>query len=76
VASNVYRATPAAPGGAPPSFSCLGDNFTDPTYLDPDLPLPGQVYFYLITGENCGESGGGFDSGGQPRQLSPCPASI
>jgi len=75
VASNVYRVLEASPV-AQPAFACQGDNVLASSFLDPDAPPLGQAFFYLITGENCGESGGGLDSSGQPRQLVPCPQSI
>jgi pre-peptidase len=75
VASNVYR-TAAAASGIQPVFACLGDNVALPSISDPATPPSGQVFFYVVTGENCGESGAGNDSSGQPRAFNPCPGSI
>jgi len=74
VASNVYRATPTP--GAAPAFGCLADNVLGSSVFDNAVPAPGSAYFYVVTGENCGESGGGVDSSGQPRLLTPCPNPI
>jgi len=75
VASNVYRDLIGS-SGTHPSYVCRADNVVSSTYIDPDPPPPGAVFLYVITGENCGESGAGFDSSGQPVVLAACPAPI
>lgn len=75
VASNVYRVQIVSPG-AQPSYLCRADNVVSSTYVDPDRPPVGAVFFYVITGENCGESGAGVDSSGQPVVVTVCPAPI
>jgi hypothetical protein len=74
VASNVYRAS--ASSGTAPVFDCLVDNVLGESAVDPSVPPPGSAYFYVVSGENCGESGVGADSGGQPRSVIPCPMPI
>ena len=74
IGSNVYRA--GGSSGTAPTFACLADNVFGTTFLDPAVPPVGTAYFYVVTGENCGESGGGVDSSGQPRHLTPCPQTI
>ena len=75
VGSNVYRAA-AAGTGTPPAYACLADNVLAASYLDGAAPALGQVFFYVVTGENCGESGAGLDSSGNPVAFAPCPATL
>jgi len=75
IASNVYRVA-ATTSGTRPAFFCRADNVTGTSFIDPDPPSLGGAFFYVVTGENCGESGGGADSSGQPESLTNCPASI
>jgi hypothetical protein len=62
--------------GTQPSYACRADNVLVGSFLDTDLPPSGSVFFYVVTGENCGESGAGVDSSGQPLLVTYCPASI
>ncbi|HKB08167.1 MAG TPA: PPC domain-containing protein [Candidatus Polarisedimenticolia bacterium] len=75
IASNVYRFLEPGPG-VRPVFDCLADNVTAASSVDTNAPPPGAAFFYVVTGENCGESGGGRDSSGQERTLHLCPKSI
>jgi hypothetical protein len=74
IGSNVYRAVRTP--GTPPSFQCLADNLTAVSYVDNEMPAPGQVFFYAVTGENCGESLLAVDSSGQPVTFTPCPGTM
>jgi hypothetical protein len=55
--------------------SCVeSDDVSDRTALDPDTPLPGAVYFYLVRAENgCGGGSLGTASDGTPRAGRECP---
>jgi hypothetical protein len=75
VASNVYRAA-GTKSGIALSFTCLADNVPGAALLDPAVPPPGSVFYYVVTGENCGESGAGTDTSGQERLIARCPQPI
>ncbi|HYV86270.1 MAG TPA: PPC domain-containing protein [Patescibacteria group bacterium] len=75
VASNVYRVLSAA-SGTQPSYVCRADNVMTTSFIDSDRPPQGSVFFYVVSGENCGESGAGADSSGEPILVTPCPAPI
>jgi pre-peptidase/thrombospondin type 3 repeat protein len=75
IASNVYRVLVTTIGTLL-SFTCRADNVVGPAYVDPDRPAAGSAFFYVVTGENCGESGAGTDSSGQPEIFTNCPAPI
>jgi hypothetical protein len=75
VASNVYRDLIGSPG-THPAYVCRADNVVSSAYIDPDRPPVGAVFFYVVTGENCGESGAGVDSSGQPALVTACPVPI
>jgi hypothetical protein len=49
--------------------SCLADGLTSNDLGDPDLPLPGEGFVYLVQGQDydCGLGGLGFDSFETPR---------
>ena len=48
---------------------CLADNEIGTVALDPDIPAPGDGYWYLVRGVNCGGSGS-YDSMA-PEQIGP-----
>lgn len=75
VASNVYRAAVTSEGSAP-SFTCVADNSSASAFLDRAVPPARTAFFYVVTAENCGESGAGTGSAGQPRSIQECPAPI
>jgi Bacterial pre-peptidase C-terminal domain len=75
VASNVYRVL-VGQAGTQPSYACRADNVIPSSFIDTDLPPQGSVFLYVITGENCGESGAGTDSSGQPVVVAACPLPI
>lgn len=71
---NVYRADLPL---AVPAFSgaCLESGLSLPGFSDPEDPLTGAGFLYLVTGVKDGIEGSlGFDSTGMARQnLAPCP---
>jgi len=70
--SNVYRGN--FDTVFDPTWTCLAPGLTGSSHDDPEQPLSGAGFHYLVTGENvCGESDAGADSGGNPRQPSVCP---
>ncbi|HXH28863.1 MAG TPA: PPC domain-containing protein [Candidatus Polarisedimenticolia bacterium] len=75
IASDVYRFRSSGPGIGP-SFQCLADNVPEATATDDERPAPGEVFLYVVTAENCGESDAGDDSAGRPRLVTPCPLPI
>jgi hypothetical protein len=48
--------------------SCLTSQ-TEVVYDDPDLPVPGEGWFYIVVGNStaCGRGSLGFDSSGRER---------
>jgi hypothetical protein len=75
IASNVYRDL-ITQSGTQPSYMCRADNVVAATFIDPDQPPVGAVLFYVVTGENCGESDAGVDSSAHPLLVVACPAHI
>jgi hypothetical protein len=54
--------------------SCLETGGLDTTAVDPDVPLRGRTYFYLVRASNvCGHGQAGSGPGGTPRVLRDCP---
>jgi hypothetical protein len=78
---NVYRRTgPRLPdsnhdGVADDYGGCFLGGLGAAQADDTSLPVPGEVHFYLVTGENgAGEGGLGFTHSSQMRpNVSPCP---
>ena len=71
---NVYRAD--LPGLAPGSYgACLRSALSLTSFSDPEVPLPGAGFLYLVTGVKDGIEGTlGFDSAGMMRpNFAPCP---
>ena len=63
--------------GQPWSYDqyCLGQSIQGTSIQDPLTPLKGNVFFYLISREGCGESILGVRSGGQAiPNVDPCPS--
>jgi len=73
IVSNVYRFQSSKPGTTP-AFACAADNVAGAAWTDPAFPPLKSAFFYVVTGENCGESGGGADSHGVDRSVIPCPS--
>lgn len=70
---NIYRG--AIPGIGPTTMgSCFLKGLAAPAFPDTALPMPGQAFFYLVTGVHAGIEGIlGTDSKGQVRNnTSPC----
>jgi len=72
---NVYRGYKSQQGPWAYNQSCIGSGVAA-TQLDDGLtPLPGTVFFYLVTREGCDESILGRDSAGAVRPNNdPCPS--
>lgn len=77
----VYRADTTAPGSGPGPFVCVQQNSgaSATTWIggDPDVPFEGQVFYYLVTGQNVDlqESTAGARSDGTLRvvdTVTPC----
>jgi len=59
-------------GGA--SEVCLAPGTPAATAVDPDEPLVGEAFYYLVRGRNaCGEGSWGTDGAGTPRETAVCP---
>ncbi len=54
---------------------CARDALVTPGTTDDLDPLPGSLFFYLVTRTGCGESDAGADGNGVPRTITdPCPS--
>lgn len=70
-ATNVYRG--GFGSSFDPSWTCLAGGVSGDSYDDADVPVAGEGFHYVLTGENvCGESSAGAGSQGE-RQPAPCP---
>ncbi len=73
---HLYRSDTPPESGFSNAFSCLAAALTSRVASDPSLPVPGELFAYLVAAENgCGTGGLGAGSGG-PRgaPASPCPS--
>ncbi len=60
--------------GAGPLGQCLRNDLAGATTTDPELPLPGEGFVYLVRGRDAGAGSLGFDSAGNERTpAGPCP---
>ena len=71
---NLYRAVISSLGTLAYG-ACLEEHITDPTTMDPGVPMAGEGHFYLATAENCVglEGTKGFQSNGTQREGTVCP---
>jgi hypothetical protein len=73
-AYNVYRGSRAPLAAFAYNQTCLSTNDLANSTVDTDTPLPGQLFYYLVSRvATCGESSLGTDGSGTTRpNSSPC----
>jgi hypothetical protein len=65
---DVYRGAKAAAAAWSYNQTCLGNGLSGSSLADTNMPLPGQLFFYLVSrADACGESSLGTDSAGAQR---------
>ncbi len=70
---NLYRGTIAAGGAFSYNQTCLAGEIAEPEASDPSAPAAGEVFYYLVTSENCLEESGLGDGTVGPRpNANPC----
>ncbi|RMG42536.1 MAG: hypothetical protein D6718_13740 [Acidobacteria bacterium] len=61
------------PGNLFDNASCVGEAAGE-SWVDPEIPAPGSGFYYLVAKrDDCGRSGFGDTSSGEPRKASGCP---